>query len=52
MKAKVLAKFRDKHNGKRYKEGDVIVISKARYEEINSVAPLVEKYEEPKQTEE
>lgn len=42
MKAKVLSKFRDKHNGKVYKPGEVITISKDRFEEILTVAPLVE----------
>lgn len=42
MKAKVLTKFKDKHNGKVYQVGEVITISKERYEEILTVAPLVE----------
>lgn len=42
MKAKVLKRFKDKHNGKIYERGEVITISKKRYEEILTVAPLVE----------
>ena len=43
MKAKVLRRFKDKYSGKVYKEGEIIVISKDRFEEILNVAPLVEK---------
>lgn len=42
MKAKVLRKFKDKHTNEVYSVGDVITISKARFEEILTVAPLVE----------
>ena len=42
MKAKVLRTFKDKHNGKTYNAGDVITISKDRYEEILTVGNLVE----------
>lgn len=42
MKAKVLKKFIDKHNGKIYKVGSVINISKERYAEILEVDKLVE----------
>lgn len=42
MKAKVLTKFKDKHTGKIYNAGDVIVISKDRFNEILETAPLVE----------
>lgn len=34
MKAKILKDFRDKYNGKIYKKGDTIVVSKARFDEI------------------
>ena len=52
MKAKVLRKFKDKYSGKLYKENEVITISKDRFEEILKVAPLVEKVETKKKTEE
>ena len=42
MRAKVLKPFKDKHNGKRYKTGAVITVSRERFEEILTVAPLVE----------
>lgn len=42
MKAKVLKRFKDKHNGKVYKAGDIIIISKKRYAEILEVGVLVE----------
>ena len=42
MKVRVLKQFKDKHNGKTYKQGDVIIVSKDRYNEILTVAPLVE----------
>ena len=48
MKAKVLSRFKDKHSGEIHKEGEIITLSKERYEEILTVAPLVEKIEEPK----
>lgn len=46
MKVKVLKKFKDKHNGKTYKEGDIITVSKKRYAEILETAPLVEEVKE------
>lgn len=46
MKAKVLQKFKDKHTGEIHKVGDVITISEERFEEILTVAPLVEAIEE------
>lgn len=51
MKAKVLKRFRDKYSGKVYKAGEVITVSKARFEEILTVAPLVEKVETKKKAE-
>lgn len=42
MKAKVLREFRDKHSGKHYKVGEVLNISKERFEEILTVGNLVE----------
>lgn len=42
MKVKVLKKFKDKHNGKVYKAGDVITVSKERFAEILETALLVE----------
>lgn len=50
MKAKVLRRFKDKYSGKVYKAGEVITISKERFEEILTVAPLVEKVETKKKT--
>ena len=52
MKAKVLSKFKDKYNGKVYKPGEVITISKERYEEILTVGNLVEEIKTKKKTEE
>jgi hypothetical protein len=49
MKAKVLRKFRDKHTGEIHNPGDVITISAKRFEEILTVAPLVEKVETKKE---
>lgn len=46
MKVKVLKKFRDKHTGEIYKRGDTITISKKRFAEILTVAPLVEEVKE------
>ena len=42
MKVKVLKSFKDKHNGKVYKPGEVLTISKKRFAEILEVAVLVE----------
>lgn len=50
MKAKVLRRFKDKYSGKVYKVDEVITISKDRFEEILTVAPLVEKVETKKKT--
>ena len=41
MKVKVLTKFKDKHSGKIHKAGDILIISKDRFKEIMTVAPLV-----------
>lgn len=51
MKAKVLARFKDKHSGKIHKEGDILTISKERFNEILSVAPLVEEVKKDKPAE-
>ena len=48
MRAKVLKDFKDKYSGKIHKRGDVITISKERFEEILTVGPLVEEAKEPK----
>ena len=48
MKVKVLDKFRDKHSGKYHKKGDILFITKERYEEILKTAPLVEEIKETK----
>ena len=42
MKAKVLKRFKDKHNGKVYEPGEIITISKKRFNEILEVDVLVE----------
>lgn len=48
MKAKVLKKFKDKYSGKTYAVGDVLTISKDRFNEILEVAPLVEEVKKSK----
>lgn len=48
MKAKVLKKFKDKYSGKTHEVGDVLTISKERFNEILAVAPLVEEVKKPK----
>lgn len=51
MKVKVLKKFRDKRNGKIYKTGSTIDVTKERYEEIiNTDASLIEMAEETTKT--
>lgn len=51
MKVKVLKKFRDKRNGKIYKPGTFIEITKERLEEINetdtTLVKVVEADEKP-----
>lgn len=42
MKAKVLKRFKDKHSGKIYEPGEIITISKKRFNEILEVDVLVE----------
>lgn len=42
MKAKVLKRFKDKYNGKVYEPGEIITISKKRFNEILEVDVLVE----------
>lgn len=48
MKAKVIRKFKDKYSGEMHKEGAVLNISRERFEEILTVAPLVEEIKEKK----
>ena len=48
MKAKVLRKFKDKYSGKIHETGDMLTISRERFNEILTVAPLVEEVKEPK----
>lgn len=38
MKAKVLDGFRDKHTKENYTKGQIIEVTKERFEEINSTA--------------
>jgi len=42
MKAKVLKDFKDKYTGKRYTAGEIITVSKERFDEILTVDKLVE----------
>lgn len=42
MKVKVIKKFLDKHTKKVHKVGEVLTISKERFEEILTVGKLVE----------
>ena len=46
MKAKVLRKFKDKVTGETRNPGDVLTVSKKRFEEILKVGPLVEEIKE------
>lgn len=46
MKAKVLKRFKDKHNGAIYESGDIITITKKRFAEILKVDKLVEEISE------
>ena len=48
MKVKVITRFKDKHSGKVHRKGEVFTCSKARYEEILKVAPLVEEIKDEK----
>jgi hypothetical protein len=50
MKAKVLREFKDKYNGKIYKKGQVINVTKERFDEILTVDKLVEEVVEAKKT--
>ena len=50
MKVKVIEKFRDKHTKKIHNVGDVLTISKERFDEILTVGKFVEEIkEEPKE---
>lgn len=46
MKAKVLKDFNDKYTGRRYKAGEIISVSKERFDEILTVDNLIEAAEE------
>lgn len=48
MKVKVLKEFKDKYSGELHKVGEVMTVSKDRYDEILTVAPLVEEVKAPK----
>lgn len=48
MKAKVLREFRDKHSGNTYQKGEIITVSRERFDEILKTAPLVEEVKEAK----
>lgn len=50
MKAKVLKPFKDKYSGKIYKVGEILTVSKDRFAEILTVAPLVEEVKAKKKT--
>ena len=52
MKAKVLSRFIDKHTCEIHKPGEILTISRERFEEILTVAPLVEEITEPKKKKE
>lgn len=52
MKARVLKRFRDKHNGTIYNPDEIITVSKKRFEEILKTAPLVEEVVEKKDIDE
>ena len=43
MKVKVIKVFKDKYTGKRYAAGEIIEVSKERFDEILTVDKLVEK---------
>ena len=46
MMVKVLRTFKDKHTGEYHKKGEVLTVTKKRFDEILKVAPLVKKLEE------
>lgn len=48
MKAKVLKKFRDKHTFEIHAVGEILNITKERYEEILTSGKFVEEVKEPK----
>ena len=53
MKVKVLESFRDKYDKKvRYQKGEIIEITKKRYNEILKVGKLVEEIKIPEEGEE
>ena len=52
MKARVLNRFRDKHTCEIHEPGKILTISRERFEEILTVAPLVEEITEPKKKKE
>lgn len=50
IKVKVLVPFFDKHNGKKYKKGDILEVSPERYKEILQKGKLIEECVEEKKT--
>ena len=48
MKAKVLKRFKDKHSGKIHEQGEVLTISKDRFNEILKVGAFVEEIPQKK----
>lgn len=48
MKAKVLKRFKDKYSGKFHEEGEMLTITRDRYNEILKVGKLVEEVKETK----
>ena len=54
MKVRIRKPFKDKHSGRLYHEGEVVIISKERYREIMEGCLLIEEVKDtkPKTTEE
>lgn len=52
MKVKVLKRFRDKHSNEIHKVGDILDITKKRYNEILKVDKLIEKVEDDQEEKE
>ena len=50
MKAKVIKPFIDQYSGATYKAGEILTITRERYEEILQTAPLVAEIKKPKKT--
>lgn len=49
MKVKVIKEFKDRYSGRLYKAGEIITVSKYRFEEILKVGKFVEEVKEPKE---